>query len=164
MSVLRFAEDEGVDVRGTLTAGEAVLTDEGYAVLVAAGWRHTGYVMLLYLAGLKAVDPALKEAAALDGATAWQTFFRVTFPVLKPVNVVVLVVTVIEGLRAFDIVYVINKGRNGLEVIGALVAQNVIGEATRYGFGSALAVIMMLISSIFITLYLRTVFREERQR
>jgi multiple sugar transport system permease protein len=48
-------------------------------------------------------------------------------------------------------------------VIGALVAQNVVGEATRYGFGSALAVIMMLISSIFITIYLRTVFREERR-
>ena len=48
-------------------------------------------------------------------------------------------------------------------LIGALVAQNVIGEATRYGFGSALAVIMMLISSIFITVYLRTVFREERR-
>ena len=45
----------------------------------------------------------------------------------------------------------------------ALVAQNVIGEATRYGFGSALAVIMMLISSIFITVYLRNVFREERR-
>ncbi|MBY8851766.1 ABC transporter permease subunit, partial [Saccharothrix sp. MB29] len=109
-----------------------------YAVLVAAGWRLTGYIMLLYLAGLKAVDPALKEAAALDGANAWQTFFRVTFPVLKPVNVVVLVVTVIEGLRAFDIVYVINKGRNGLELLSVLVTDNIIGESSRIGWGSAL--------------------------
>ena len=52
--------------------------------------------------------------------------------------------------------------RNGLELISALLSQNVIGEATRYGFGSALAVIMMVISSVFITIYLRTVFREER--
>ena len=51
-----------------------------------------------------------------------------------------------------------------LGLIGALVAQNVVGEASRYGFGSALAVIMMVISSVFITLYLRVVFSEEKDR
>ncbi len=133
-----------------------------WAVLVATAWRHTGYVMLIYLAGLKGVDASLREAAAVDGAGEVKTFFNVIFPVMRPINMVVVVIVVIESLRAFDLVWVINKGRNGLEVIGALVAQNVVGEATRYGFGSALAVIMMLISSIFITIYLRTVFREER--
>ena len=135
-----------------------------WAVLVATAWRHTGYIMLIYLAGLKGVDSSLREAAAVDGASEVKTFFNVIFPVMRPINMVVIVIVVIESLRAFDLVWVINKGRNGLEVIGALVAQNVIGEATRYGFGSALAVIMMLISSIFITIYLRTVFREERSR
>lgn len=135
-----------------------------WAVLVATAWRHTGYIMLIYLAGLKGVDASLREAAAVDGANEVKTFFHVILPVMRPINMVVIVIVVIESLRAFDLVWVINKGRNGLEVIGALVAQNVIGEATRYGFGSALAVIMMLISSIFITLYLRTVFREERSR
>ncbi len=135
-----------------------------WAVLVATAWRHTGYVMLIYLAGLKGVDASLREAAAVDGAGEVKTFFHVIFPVMRPINLVVVVIVVIESLRAFDLVWVINKGRNGLEVIGALVAQNVVGEATRYGFGSALAVIMMLISSIFITIYLRTVFREERSR
>ncbi|MGF9754435.1 sugar ABC transporter permease [Microvirga sp. 0TCS3.31] len=134
-----------------------------WAVLVATGWRHTGYIMLIYLAGLKSVDASLREAAAVDGAGEVKTFFHVIFPVMRPINMIVIVIVVIESLRAFDIVWVINKGRNGLEVIGALVAQNVIGEATRYGFGSALAVIMMLISSVFITLYLRNVFREERR-
>ena len=135
-----------------------------WAVLVATAWRHTGYIMLIYLAGLKGVDASLREAAAVDGASEVKTFFHVIFPVMRPINMVVIVIVVIESLRAFDLVWVINKGRNGLEVIGALVAQNVIGEATRYGFGSALAVIMMLISSVFITIYLRTVFREERTR
>jgi len=134
-----------------------------WAVLVATGWRHTGYIMLIYLAGLKSVDASLREAAAVDGAGEVKTFFHVIFPVMRPINMIVIVIVVIESLRAFDIVWVINKGRNGLEVIGALVAQNVIGEATRYGFGSALAVIMMLISSVFIAIYLRNVFREERR-
>src|SRR6185436_7555020 len=92
-----------------------------WAVLVAAVWRHTGYVMILYLAGLKAVDPALKEAAVIDGANERQMFFRVVFPTLRPINIIVLVITVIEALRAFDLVYAINAGRNGLELLSVLV-------------------------------------------
>lgn len=132
-----------------------------WAVLVATAWRHTGYIMLLYLAGLKGVDASLREAAAVDGANEVKTFFNVIFPVMRPINLIVIVIVVIESLRAFDIVWIINKGRNGLELISALVSQNVIGEATRYGFGSALAVIMMVISSVFITVYLRIVFKQE---
>ncbi len=135
-----------------------------WAVLVATAWRHTGYIMLIYLAGLKGVDNSLREAAAVDGASEVRTFFNVVFPVMKPINMIVIVIVVIESLRAFDLVWVINKGRNGLEVIAALLGQNVMGEATRYGFGSALAVIMMLISSVFIAIYLRNVFRDEGER
>ena len=134
-----------------------------WAVLVATAWRHTGYIMLIYLAGLKGVDSTLREAAAVDGANEVKTFFQVIFPVMRPINLIVLVIVVIESLRAFDLVWVINKGRNGLELISALVSQNVIGEATRYGFGAALSVIMMVISSVFIIVYLRIVFREERR-
>ncbi len=134
-----------------------------WAVLVATAWRHTGYIMLIYLAGLKGVDSTLREAAAVDGANEVKTFFQVIFPVMRPINLIVLVIVVIESLRAFDLVWVINKGRNGLELISALVSQNVIGEATRYGFGAALSVIMMVISSVFIIIYLRIVFREDRQ-
>lgn len=134
-----------------------------WAVLVATAWRHTGYIMLIYLAGLKGVDASLREAAAVDGATEKQTFFKIVLPVMRPINMIVLVIVVIESLRAFDLVWVVNRGTNGLELIGALVAQNVVGEASRYGFGSALAVIMMLISTVFITIYLRIVFKEERR-
>ncbi len=131
-----------------------------YAVLVAVGWKQAGYIMLIYLAGLKGVDPSLREAAKVDGATEWQTFFRVVFPVMLPINIIVLVITVIDSLRLFDLVWVINKGRNGLELISALVTQNIIGEASRIGFGSAMATIMLVISTIFIIVYLR-VIRED---
>jgi multiple sugar transport system permease protein len=133
-----------------------------WAVLVATGWQHTGYIMLLYLAGLKSVDPALREAAAVDGASEVSTFFRVILPVMRPINLVVLVVTVINSLRAFDLVWVVNKGRNGLEIIAALVTQNVIGEASRIGFGSALATIMLLISSVFVVIYLNATMRDPK--
>jgi multiple sugar transport system permease protein len=134
-----------------------------WAVLVAAVWRHTGYVMVLYLAGLKAVDPGLKEAAAIDGANAAQTFFRVVFPTLRPINVIVLVITVIEALRAFDLVYAINSGRNGLELLSVLVTQNIVGEASRIGFGSAIAVILLATSMGFVIAYLTQITREEKQ-
>jgi multiple sugar transport system permease protein len=134
-----------------------------WAVLVAASWRHVGYIMLLYLAGLKGVDPSLREAAQMDGASEVKTFFRVVFPVLRPINVIVLVITVIEALRAFDIVWVVNKGRNGLELISALVTQNIVGEASRIGFGSALATFMLVISLVFISIYLATVMRGEER-
>ncbi len=133
-----------------------------WAVLVASSWRHAGYIMLLYLAGLKGVDSSLREAASMDGASETRTFFSIVLPVMRPINLIVLVVTVIESLRAFDLVWVVNKGRNGLEVISALVAQNIIGEASRIGFGSALATIMLVISSVFIAVYLRVVMKEDR--
>jgi multiple sugar transport system permease protein len=134
-----------------------------WAVLVAAGWKHAGYIMLLYLAGLKGVDPSLREAAAVDGASPVRTFFSVVLPVMKPINIIIIVVTVIEALRAFDIVWVINKGTNGLELISTLVTANVVGEASRIGFGSALATIMLVISLVFITIFLSTVMRGERR-
>jgi multiple sugar transport system permease protein len=130
-------------------------------VLVAASWRHVGYIMLLYLAGLKSMDHALREAALVDGANERQIFFRVVFPVLKPINVIILVVTIIEAARAFDLVYVINRGLNGLELLSILVTSNIIGEASRLGFGSAIAVVLFAISVGPIIVYLNRVMRQE---
>ena len=80
---------------------------------------------------------------------------------MAPINIIVLVVTVIESLRAFDLVWVINKGRNGLELISTLVTQNIVGEASRIGFGSALAALMLVISSVLVAFYLRFLMRRE---
>ncbi len=133
-----------------------------YAAMVANGWRHTGYIMLLYLAGLKGFDPALGEAASIDGAGPVKTFFHITFPVLRPTNIIIMVITFIDALRAFDIVWIINQGRNGLELIATLVTANVIGEASRIGFGSALATLMLLLSSIFIIFQLRIMVKGDQ--
>ncbi|MFI8889615.1 carbohydrate ABC transporter permease [Streptomyces paradoxus] len=134
-----------------------------WAVLIAASWRHTGYMMILYLAGLKSVDPALREASALDGANEWQTFKNVVFPTLRPTNTVVLVVTIIEALRAFDLVFVFNKGAQGTELLSILVTNNIIGESSRIGYGSAIAVVLLVISLAVIIPYLIATFRKERR-
>ncbi|WP_326674001.1 MULTISPECIES: carbohydrate ABC transporter permease [unclassified Streptomyces] len=137
-----------------------------WMVLIASAWRHTGYIMILYLAGLKGFDPALKEAAALDGANGRQTFLRVVFPALKPVNVIILVVTAMESLRAFDIVYVLGGGvgsKPGMELLSLLITDNIIGESSHIGYGSALAMIMLVISLAAIGTFLVQNFRKEDQ-
>jgi multiple sugar transport system permease protein len=133
-----------------------------WAVLIAASWRHTGYMMILYLAGLKGVDPSLREASSLDGANEWQTFKNVIFPTLRPTNTVVLVVTIIEALRAFDLVFVFNKGAQGTELLSILITNNIIGESSRIGYGSAIAVVLLVISLAVIIPYLIATFRKER--
>jgi ABC-type sugar transport system permease subunit len=134
-----------------------------WAALVAASWRHVGYIMVLYLAGLKSVDPALREAAKVDGASERQTFFRVVFPVMQPINVVIVVVTTIEALRAFDIAYIINRGKNGLELLSTLITNNSISESNQVGFGSAIAVILLVISLVPIVIFLTRMLRGDRR-
>lgn len=167
---LQYSNDQGFinNVLGTTTRSGNLIDWLGdkdinlWAVLIAASWRHVGYVMVLYLAGLKAVDPSLREAAQIDGANERQTFLRVVFPVMQPINVVILVITVIESLRAFDLAYIINKGKNGLELLSVLVTDNIIGEASRVGFGSAIAVVLLLVSVGPIVLYLSRALRDQR--
>lgn len=133
------------------------------ALLVAMAWRHIGYVMVLYLAGLKAVDPSLKEAAAVDGCNEWQSFRSVVFPTLKPINVVVAVITVIEALRAYDIIAALNVPR-GTEVMGTLVTSALIGEgAGRVGIGSAYGTVLFVLCIGFIIWYVFNNFREDER-
>lgn len=163
---LMYSQDNGLinNVLGTAGTPRAIdwygNSDVNlWAALVAATWRHAGYIMILYLAGLKGVDPSLREAAALDGANARQTFFRVVFPAMAPTNVIIVVITIIESLRAFDIVYVINGGTNGLELLSVLVVKYLVGETQVIGIGSAFAVVLLVISLIPIVFYLARTFR-----
>lgn len=137
-----------------------------WAVLVEASWRQAGYVMVLYLAGLKAVDPTLREAASLDGASSWTTFWKVIFPVMRPINVVILVITVIESLRAYDLVYITSKGAvlPGLELLSMLVTEWIMGQTQRIGYGSALASVLLLVSLVPICIFLWSNFRKESTR
>ena len=163
---LQFAPNDGFinNAFGVVKSGHLIdwLGDPHlnlFAVLVAASWRHIGYIMILYLAGLKSVDPSLREAARVDGATEVQTFFNVVLPVMAPINVIIVVITAIESLRAFDIAYIINRGKNGLELLSILITNNSISEAGLVGFGSAIAVILLLISLGPIVLFLSRVMR-----
>ncbi len=131
------------------------------AMMIALAWRHVGYVMVMYLAGLKAVDPSLREAAAIDGCNEVQSFRRVVFPAMKPINVVVAVITVIEALRAYDMIAALNEPR-GTEVMAVLVTNNLLGEgAGRVGVGSAYGMVLFMLCVGFIIWYVTNHYRNE---
>ena len=131
-----------------------------WVIMGVASWRHIGYIMLLYLSGLKSVDPALKEAAAIDGATDWQIFRKIILPTMQPVNIIILVITLIESLRAFDLVYIIYGNSTEFPLLNLLVFQNFAGQGISMK-GAAYAVILLLLCIIPIISYLRIVFKED---
>jgi len=134
-----------------------------YAVLVPALWRQLGYVMVLYLAGLKGIDPALYEAAKLDGATSRQQFRNVTWPQLRGVNSVVLSVIVIDSLRSFDVVWSMTKGGpyHSSELLSTYMYSTAF-QSLRLGYASALAVVIFLLAFGVIVTYLVRAFREDQ--
>src|SRR5712691_520683 len=163
---LQFAPTDGFINNALGTAKSSNLIDwlgnpriNLFSILIATSWRHIGYIMILYLAGLKSVDPSLREAARVDGATEVQTFFTIVLPVMAPINVIIVVVTAIEALRAFDIAFIINQGKNGLELLSILIYNNSVSEASLVGFGSAIAVILLVISLGPIVAFLSRVMR-----
>lgn len=125
------------------------------AILVAAVWRQVGYVMVLYLAGLKGCDASLEEAAAVDGANAWQRFWRIIMPQLSGVHTVVIAVTVIDSLRAFDIVWTMTRGGpyNSTQLLSTYMFQQAF-TVGNLGYASAIAVIIFLLAIGFIITYL----------
>lgn len=133
-----------------------------YAVLVAAVWRQVGYVMVLYLAGLKGCDPILHDAGAVDGASPWQRFWRITMPQLRGVNMVVFAVTVIDSLRTFDIIWTMTGGGpyHSSELLSTYMFEQAF-TSLNLGYASAIAVVIFVIAIGFILTYLVRTSRQD---
>ena len=133
-----------------------------WAVIFAAAWRQIGYIMILYVAGLKNVDPTLLEAATVDGASAWQKFRKITFPLLAPVTTIVVVISIIDSLRSFDLVWVMTRGgpANSSNVLAVLMYIQAFNNY-KMGLGAATAVVLFAISLVFIIAYLSRVMKDE---
>ncbi|KIS26340.1 sugar ABC transporter permease [Arthrobacter sp. SPG23] len=112
-------------------------------------WRHMGYTALLIFAGLQSIPNHVYEVASLDGASPTRTFWSITMPLLRPVMVLVLVVTVIGSFQVFDTVAVTTGGGpiNASRVIQMYIYQKAFGESD-FGYASALSVILFLILAL----------------
>lgn len=132
------------------------------SIITVAIWRQVGYVMILYLAGLQSVDTQLVEASKIDGANNWQTFWNVIMPQLRPITVVVVVISIIDSLRAFDLVSIMTRGGpfNRTSVLANFMYIESFNNY-KMGYGSAIAVILFLISLVFILMYLNSIARDD---
>jgi multiple sugar transport system permease protein len=133
--------------------------------LVAVGvWRQVPYVMILYLAGLKGVPSELVEAAMIDGARWGQRFRHVVIPLLAPATIVAVTISIIDSLRAFDIIYVMtNTKARAAEVLATYMYSSAF-HYQDYGYGSAIAVVQFVITLGFILIYVSNVLRNELEQ
>jgi raffinose/stachyose/melibiose transport system permease protein len=135
-----------------------------WCVLVALVWQYSGLTMVIYLAGLQSIPTEIDEAAAVDGATVWMRFRRVTFPLLAPAITVNATLTLIIGLRVFDQILALTNGGpfHATETLATQIYTQTFAVG-RYGYGSAYALILAALVSVFAvaqTLILRA--RESR--
>ena len=101
-------------------------------------WQWTGLTMLIFLAGLATIPQELYEAARLDGANAWDQFRTVTWPLLAPAATINIVLTLIGGLKVFDIIYVLTQGGPGTATESIVMRVTSEGGFARFGYASAI--------------------------
>ncbi len=131
-----------------------------WCIITAAVWRQVGYVMVLYLAGLKNIDPSFVDAARVDGANRPALFRYVILPLLAPVTTIIIVISIIDSLRAFDLVSIMTRGGEGTQVLANFMYTEAFLNY-RMGYGAAIAVILFAISLVFIGFYLSRVVKDE---
>ncbi len=124
------------------------------AIIAVDVWKTTPFVVLMLLAGLKTLDRELYEAAALDGASSWQQFRWITFPLLIPYLGVTLVFRTLDALRVFDLIYVMTGGGNHTETL-AVYARRVLIDFQDLGYGSTVSVAILGVIGIWIAVYIR---------
>jgi len=114
-----------------------------FALIAVMVWMWTGFAMVIISAALKGIDPALLEAARVDGASEWQVFRKVTLPMLAPTLAVVSTTMVITALKTFDIVYTLTNGNYNTDVVANLMIKEMFTFGD-FGRASAVAVVLLL--------------------
>ena len=129
------------------------------SIIAVSVWKVIGWNMLLYLAGLQGIPDYLREAAAIDGANPWQTFWRITLPLLQPTTFFIFVTSLIGAFQVFDVVYVMTGG-GPASATTTLVHQiyNAAFKALDMGYAAAMSFVLfgiILVVSLFFTRALR---------
>jgi ABC-type sugar transport system permease subunit len=127
-------------------------------VILADVWKTAPFVALLLLAGLQNIDPALLEAARTDGAGRVRQLCFVTLPLLRPAILVALIFRSLDAFRVFDLIYVLTGGGPGTATEPlALYTWSALFQNLRFGFGSALSVLIFLATFVLAIVYIRLV-------
>ncbi|MEW2301546.1 sugar ABC transporter permease [Streptomyces sp. NPDC006655] len=155
-----FLHFAGIDPVGWLTSPDWALT----AVIVANIWIGIPFNLVILYSGLQNIPGELYEAAALDGAGAWQQFRRITFPLLRPVSAITLLLGLVYTLKVFDLIWIMTKGGPGDASSTLATWSYQLGFGTllpKFGPGAAVGDILILIALVFGLLYIRVQRRQE---
>jgi multiple sugar transport system permease protein len=125
------------------------------AVVVADVWKTTPFVAIIVLAGLQAVPKELVSQAKVDRANLLQIFFKVTVPLIKPVIIVALLFRTIDGLRVFDVIYVLTGGGPGGETTSISHYAYKYFLSGDFGYGSAVSVVLFIIAFSLSVIYVK---------
>ncbi len=131
-----------------------------WAVIIADVWKATPFMILILLAGLQGISHDLYEAARVDGATGWQSFWHITLPGLRATMLVALIFRTIDATRIFDMVFVLTGGTFGTESLNLYTYKKLFNDLN-FGLGSALAIITFCYIALIAILYLRVGGRRE---
>jgi multiple sugar transport system permease protein len=124
------------------------------AIIIAEVWKNTPFMALLLLAGLALVPDELHEAAKVDGATAWQRFWRITVPLMKPAILVALLFRTLDAFRIFDTIYIFGQGANGTESLSMLNYSTLL-DRLNLGLGSAVSVLLFLMVALIAFVFIK---------
>jgi ABC-type sugar transport system permease subunit len=132
------------------------------AILIADAWRNTPFMAIVLLAGLQVIPADIYEAAKIDGANAWQTFRRLTLPLLKPALMVALIFRTLQSFLIFDVVYIMTGGGPGTSTnVLAYLNYKAFFSLFDYGYGGAVSVALVVVALLIAQIYVR-VFRTEQ--
>jgi len=135
------------------------------AVVIAATWQMGGYIMALYLAGMRAIPEELREAARVDGATPVQVYRYIIIPLLKPITLSAVIILGHISLKIFDlIVSMTGPGTGFITDVPALFMFDTTFRGNRFAQGSAIAMILLLLVALLVVPYLISSYREEVER
>ncbi|WP_221927808.1 carbohydrate ABC transporter permease [Isoptericola variabilis] len=126
-----------------------------YSIFAASVWQAVGFPMVLFLAGLQTVPPELVDAAKMDGASPWQVFRNVTLPALRPTTVVVVILTIINSLKVFDLIVGMTGGgpAQSTQVL-ALWSYTQSFTNHSFGAGGAVATVLLVLSLCLVVPYM----------
>jgi ABC-type sugar transport system permease subunit len=133
--------------------------DWAVPAVVLMGLWGVGSGAIIYLAGLQNIPPQLYQAARIDGAGMWQTFWRITLPLLTPTLLFTLLIGVIGAFQVFDIAYILGGSRGGTRGALLFYVLNMWNEGFRngrFGYASALAWVLVIVAAVVIVLIFRT--------
>jgi ABC-type sugar transport system permease subunit len=137
-----------------------------WTLMIILTWKYIGFAVILFLAGMQNIPEELSEAAAVDGASYWQTQRRITLPLLAPTVRIWAFLSIIGALQLFDLVYII-WGQYVASTAGtSTMATYMVTEGRNsgnYGYGNAVAVVLFVISMIIALVYQRFVLRRDTQ-